>query len=44
MTLLDDAYLIQGKKVKTTQVSKAHHVSKYFKMSNKVQTILRVKE
>lgn len=36
MTLLDDAYLTQGEKVRTTQVSKAHHVSKYFKMSNKV--------
>lgn len=44
MPLLDDAYLIQEKKVKTEHVCKAHYVSKYFKMSKEVQAILRVEE
>ena len=42
--LLDAAYLIQEKKVKTEHVCNAHYVSKYFKMSNEVQAILRVEE
>lgn len=43
VSLIDDAYR-NRKKVKTRYLSKAHHVSKYFKTSNVVQAVLRVEE